>query len=47
MAGWATKIEGTTISPSFHYIPGVNFASQVIRQPWAWWARSSRGISRW
>lgn len=33
MAGWATKIEGTTISPSFHYIPGVHFASQTIRQP--------------
>jgi len=33
MAGWATKIEGTTISPSFHYIPGVSFASHTIRQP--------------
>ncbi len=33
MAGWATKIEGATISPSFSYIPGVRFASQVVRQP--------------
>lgn len=33
MAGWATKIEGTTISPSFSYVPHLRFASQVLRQP--------------
>ena len=33
MAGWATKIEGTTIAPSFSYIPGMRFASHTIRQP--------------
>jgi phenylacetaldehyde dehydrogenase len=33
MAGWATKIEGSTITPSFHYVPSMRFASHVIRQP--------------
>lgn len=33
MAGWATKIEGTTIAPSFHYVPGLSFTSHTIRQP--------------
>ena len=33
MAGWATKIEGTTISPSFSYIPDVQFAAQTLREP--------------
>lgn len=33
MAGWATKIEGTTITPSFAYIPDVEFASQTLREP--------------
>jgi len=33
MAGWASKIEGTTISPSFSYIPQVSFSSRTVRQP--------------
>jgi phenylacetaldehyde dehydrogenase len=33
MAGWATKIEGTTISPSFAYIPDVQFAAHTLREP--------------
>ncbi|MBH0111881.1 aldehyde dehydrogenase family protein [Novosphingobium sp. YJ-S2-02] len=33
MAGWATKIEGTTISPSFAYVPDVQFASYTLREP--------------
>jgi phenylacetaldehyde dehydrogenase len=33
MAGWATKIEGSTITPSFSYIPGADFTSQVVRRP--------------
>jgi phenylacetaldehyde dehydrogenase len=34
MAGWATKIEGTTITPSFNYVPpGMEFASQTLREP--------------
>ena len=34
MAGWATKIEGTTISPSFSYVPGdIEFTSHTLREP--------------
>ncbi|MES2495462.1 MAG: aldehyde dehydrogenase family protein [Pseudomonadota bacterium] len=33
MAGWATKIEGTTINPSFSYIPDMQFTSQTLREP--------------
>jgi phenylacetaldehyde dehydrogenase len=33
MAGWATKIEGTTITPSFAYVPGMQFCSQTLREP--------------
>ena len=33
MAGWATKIEGTTISPSFAYVPDVQFTSYTLREP--------------
>jgi phenylacetaldehyde dehydrogenase len=33
MAGWATKIEGTTINPSFAYIPDMQFTSQTLREP--------------
>jgi phenylacetaldehyde dehydrogenase len=33
MAGWATKIEGTTITPSFAYVPDVQFASHTLREP--------------
>ncbi len=33
MAGWATKIEGTTISPSFAYIPDARFTAQTLREP--------------
>jgi phenylacetaldehyde dehydrogenase len=33
MAGWATKIEGTTITPSFSYVPDMEFASQTLREP--------------
>jgi phenylacetaldehyde dehydrogenase len=33
MAGWATKIEGTTITPSFAYMPQMRFAAQTLRQP--------------
>lgn len=33
MAGWTTKIEGTTIDPSFSYIPQVRFTARTVRQP--------------
>jgi phenylacetaldehyde dehydrogenase len=33
MAGWATKIEGTTVSPSFAYVPHMRFTSQTLRRP--------------
>ena len=33
MAGWATKIEGTTISPSFAYVPDMQFTSYTLREP--------------
>ena len=33
MAGWATKIEGTTISPSFSYVPDLEFSSHTLREP--------------
>lgn len=33
MAGWATKIEGTTITPSFAYVPDAQFVSQTLREP--------------
>lgn len=32
-AGWTTKIEGTTINPSFSYIPDVTFSSRTVREP--------------
>ena len=33
MAGCATKIEGTTISPSFAYVPDMKFTSYTLREP--------------
>ena len=33
MAGWATKIVGATINPSFAYIPGARFTSHTLREP--------------
>jgi phenylacetaldehyde dehydrogenase len=33
MAGWATKIEGDTISISVPYMPGANFHSYTLREP--------------
>jgi len=33
MAGWATKIEGNTISISVPYMPGANFHSYTLREP--------------
>lgn len=32
-AGWATKIEGRTIDPSFAYVPGARFSAQTLREP--------------
>ncbi|AZI37217.1 putative aldehyde dehydrogenase [Caenibius tardaugens NBRC 16725] len=32
-AGWATKIEGRTIDPSFAYVPGMRFSAQTLREP--------------
>lgn len=32
-AGWATKIEGTTITPSVPYAPGAKFQSFTLREP--------------
>ncbi|MBB3861297.1 phenylacetaldehyde dehydrogenase [Novosphingobium hassiacum] len=32
-AGWTTKIEGTTITPSFSYIPDVQFSARTVREP--------------
>src|ERR1700757_3877038 len=33
MAGWATKIEGNTISISVPYMPGAGFHSYTLREP--------------
>ncbi|PQO45404.1 aldehyde dehydrogenase family protein [Blastopirellula marina] len=33
MAGWATKIEGTTIPVSVPYLPGAEFHSYTLREP--------------
>src|ERR1700742_2548460 len=33
MAGWATKIEGTSINISVPYMPGANFHSYTLREP--------------
>jgi len=33
MAGWATKIEGNTLSLSVPYMPGANFHSYTLREP--------------
>ena len=33
MAGWATKIEGNSISLSVPYMPGANFHSYTLREP--------------
>lgn len=33
MAGWATKIEGTTIPISVPYLPGAEFHSYTLREP--------------
>ena len=33
MAGWATKLEGNTISLSVPYMPGANFHSYTLREP--------------
>jgi phenylacetaldehyde dehydrogenase len=33
MAGWATKIEGNTLSLSVPYMPGANFHSYTVREP--------------
>ena len=33
MAGWATKIEGNTITISVPYMPGANFHSYTLREP--------------
>ena len=33
MAGWATKLEGTTIPLSVPYTPGVNYHAYTLREP--------------
>ncbi|MFY9845358.1 MAG: aldehyde dehydrogenase family protein [Terriglobales bacterium] len=33
MAGWATKLEGTTIPLSVSYTPGVNYHAYTLREP--------------
>ncbi|MGV9383797.1 aldehyde dehydrogenase family protein [Nonomuraea sp. NPDC003707] len=33
MAGWATKIEGNTITPSVPYMPGAAFHAYTLREP--------------
>ena len=33
MAGWATKIEGNSISISVPYMPGAQFHSYTLREP--------------
>lgn len=33
MAGWATKIEGSTIQPSVAYAPGAEFHAYTLREP--------------
>ena len=33
MAGWATKLNGSTISPSVPYMPGAEFHAYTLREP--------------
>ena len=33
MAGWATKLQGNTYSPSVPYVPQMNFFSYTLREP--------------
>ncbi len=33
MAGWATKLNGGTISPSVPYMPGAEFHAYTLREP--------------
>jgi phenylacetaldehyde dehydrogenase len=33
MAGWATKIEGATLEPSFAYVPEIRFTACTLREP--------------
>ncbi len=33
MAGWATKLEGTTIPLSVHYTPGAHYHAYTLREP--------------
>jgi phenylacetaldehyde dehydrogenase len=33
MAGWATKLNGSTISPSVPYLPGAEFHAYTLREP--------------
>jgi phenylacetaldehyde dehydrogenase len=33
MAGWATKLDGTTITPSVPYMPGAEFHAYTLREP--------------
>ena len=45
MAGWATKIEGNSISISVPYMPGAQFHAYTLPSQSASSARSSRGTS--
>jgi len=36
MAGWSTKIEGTTIPISVPYTPGAKYLAYTLREPVAW-----------
>ena len=47
MAGWATKIEGTTMQTSIGIRRAPNFIPTWLASPWASSGRSCRGISRW
>ena len=46
MAGWATKIEGSTFETSIHGPPGVKFHTYTAREPVGVVPRSFRGTSR-
>jgi aldehyde dehydrogenase (acceptor) (EC 1.2.99.3) len=46
MAGWATKIEGSTVEASMPLMPNDQFHGSCAAKPWVWSAPSSPGTSR-
>jgi hypothetical protein len=46
MAGWATKLEGSTLDLSLREPEGMRFHAYTLRQPSVWSQASHRGTIR-